>query len=53
MEVLDPLGFGNEGLAGLLGEFGLDLDRLLDRPHARELVQKHFACSSDFLVYSP
>src|SRR5664279_5581591 len=40
MHLADLLRLGNEGLASLLGEFGLDLDGLVERPHARELFEK-------------
>src|SRR6266851_3871765 len=40
VEFADLLRLGNKGLISLLCEFGLNLDRLVERPHARELLDK-------------
>src|SRR5258706_5106365 len=40
VEFADLLRLGNEGLVSLLCEFGLDLDGFVERPHARELLDK-------------
>src|SRR6266566_8341763 len=40
VEFTDPLRLRDKGLISLLGEFGLNLDRLVERPHACELLDK-------------
>ena len=40
VEFANLLRLSNEGLVSLLCEFGLDLDGFVERPHARELLDK-------------
>src|ERR1700751_1273727 len=40
VEVVDPLRFGDKIVIGLLGEFGLQLERLVEGPHAPELLEE-------------